>query len=595
MADNDGIIGFKIGHPDPETGEFVRDLFWERIGAESGDPEAMVKLGFAYMSGDGVARDPEKACEYYLRAAELGEPTAMYNMGIQSARGEGLPRDFAAAVDWMEQADDNGDADAAGVLKTLRDAPEIERRAYAGDAEARARFSTILANFPSEANVRESVEMARLSVEQGCPRGYHVLGCRYEYGVGVEKDPFKAAELYKKGASLGSPECQYAYAVCFKTGSGVPQNNEAAIEWAVKAAEQGHAAAAASISLESGQHPRPIMPVETIIRYLLKAEEVDPGDVRVAAQLGVQYINLDPSDFEKSIVWYERAAELGDENAAGMAHVYRYRQKLIDEGKLPADVDVMTYIGYLQANDLMAEAFGRPAAKREPQYDMDELLADVDAGNEDAVKAYAMACFLEGEEVYDHGVDKARALSLLEELDETDPEAGGIIGLLYLQGIGVDQDDELAEKWLSRAVERGQTDLEAQLESVRENLGPMPDYECKLTNTKKGDRKERSERVKVGDKVTLVMSPDGSRIDFRTAAGDVGDISSDSWLKDLLSRGILYRAEVITSVPYSKLESKRMNPVIEVRLHIDATKPEMKKHLGWDFIPGSVYGSGTLF
>ena len=596
LNNDDGqILGFQMGHHDPETGEWKRDLFWERAGAESGDPEAMVKLGYAYMTGDGVERDPVKACEYYLRAAELDEPTAQYNMGIQCARGEGVKRDFAAAIDWMTRSAENGDEDAPGVLKTLKNAPEIERQAYAGDGEAQARFSTLLANFPSEANVKESAEMAERSVAQGCPRGYHCLGTRYDHGMGVPKDPVKAAELYKKGAELGSPECQYCYAVCFKTGSGVPQDDDAAIEWAVKAAEQGHAAAAASISLESGNHPRPIMPVETIIGYLLKAEETDPGDVRVAAQLAVQYINLEPSDFEKSIYWYERASELGDANAGHMAHFYHYRQKLIDDGILPEDIDVMSYAGYLQSNDLMAEAFGQEPAKREPQYDMDQLLDDVDEGIPGAIKAYAMACFLEGEEVYDHGVDKERAMSLMVELSETDPEAAGLIGLLYMQGAGVEQNDELAEKWLSKAVEDGHTDLEDSLERVRSQTGPMPEYECKLTNTKKGDRKERSELVRVGDKVTLALSPDGSRIDFRTAAGDVGDVSADCWLKDLLSEKIPYSAEVITSVPYSKLESKRMNPVIEVRLHIDATKPEMKKRLGWDYIPDGIYGNGKYF
>ncbi len=188
-----------------------------------------------------------------------------------------------------------------------------------------------------------------------------------------------------------------------------------------------------------------------------------------------------------------------------------------------------------------------------------------------------------------------RAMSLMVELSETDPEAAGLIGLLYMQGAGVEQNDELAEKWLSKAVKDGQTDLEDSLERVRSQTGPMPEYECKLTNTKKGDRKERSELVRVGDKVTLALSPDGSRIDFRTAAGDVGDVSADCWLKDLLSERIPYSAEIVTSVPYSKLESKRMNPVIEVRLHIDDTKPEMKKRLGWDYIPDGIYGNGKYF
>lgn len=597
--DDGRIISIRAGYMDPVTGEFKRDLFWERVGAENGDPEAMIKLGTAYLTGDGVERDPVKAVEYYRRAAEMDEPVGQYNMGIQCARGEGIKRDFAAAISWMEQARDNGDADAVTQLKILRDAPEIERKAYAGDAEAQARFSTLLANYSSKENVKESVEMARRSVEQGCPRGYHCLGTRYDYGMGVEKDPVKAADLYRQGAELGSPECQYSYAVCFKQGSGVQQSDETALRWAVKAAEQGHAAAAASISLESGSHPQPIMPVETILGYLLKAEEKEPGDVRVAAQLGVQYINLDPSDYEKSIYWYERAAELGDENAGHMAHVYRYRRKLIDEGKLPENIDVMSYIGYLKANNLMAEAFGEKPLKKEPEYDIDEVLRGVEDEDPDSIKQYAYACFVEGEEIYDHGIDKDRAMSLLESLSETDPEAAGIIGLLYLHGNGLKKDEELAAEWLNKAVDGGESGfedaLETALESVQDLNGPMPDYEIRLTDTKKGDRKERSELVKVGDTVSIAINEDGSKIDFSTRAGDVGEISSNSWLKQILAENIPYHAEIISSVPYSKLKSKRMNPVIEVRLHINATKMEMKKQLGWDFIPNGIYGNGKYF
>ena len=110
MNNNDGrIISIRAGYTDPETGEFKRDLFWERAGAESGDPDAMIKLGLAYMTGDGVERDPAKAVEYFRKAAELDEPTGQYNMGIQCARGEGIKRDFAAAVEWMEKAEENGD------------------------------------------------------------------------------------------------------------------------------------------------------------------------------------------------------------------------------------------------------------------------------------------------------------------------------------------------------------------------------------------------------------------------------------------------------------------------------------------------------
>ena len=452
----DGIVSVRAVTRDPVTGAYKRDLFWERMGADSGDPDSMIKLGEAYLNGDGVDRDPVKAVEYYRQAAELDDPVGQYNMGVQCAKGEGTERDFAAAIDWMERAAGNGDEDAPGILKVLEDAPEIERKAYAGDAEAQARFSTLLANFPSEINLKESIEMAERSVARGCPRGYFCLGSRYDFAKGVEKDPVKAAELFRKGAELGDSDCQFSYAACLKRGSGVPQDDEACIEWACKAAEQGHVNAALSLSYETADGTSRPRPIETLIEYLLKAEELEPDNVRIAGQLGVQYINLEPSDFDKAIYWYERAAELGDENAPQMAHVYRYRQKLIDEGKLPEDVDAMEYLDYLHKNDLLAEAFGTgDDGGAEPKFDIDELLERIGEGDPDAIKSYVSACFLEGEGVYDHGIDRERALSLMEELSETDPEAASILGLLYQNGVGVEQNDELAEKWHLKAAESG--------------------------------------------------------------------------------------------------------------------------------------------
>ena len=464
MSKNDEprIVSFRAGHTDPVTGEFKRDLFWERLGAESGDPDAMVQMGNAYAMGDGVEKDPEKACEYFLKAAELDQPIGQFNMGIHCARGEGVKRDFAAAIEWMERARDNGDEDAPDHLKRLADGPEWERKAYAGDPEAQARFSTLLANYPSPANVKESVEMAQRSVAQGCPRGYFCLGTRYDFGVGVRKDPVKAAELFKKGAELGSPDCQYSYAVCLKKGSGVRRDDDAAIEWAIKAAEQGNVDAALTLSFETANGSLP-KPIDVLIGYLLKAEELEPDNVKIAGQLGVQYINLDPSDYEKAIYWYGRAHELGDENAAQMVHVYRYRQKLIDEGILPEDTDPMSYLQFLRENNLLAEAFGQEAEEREPQYDIDELLEGIETEDEESIKKYALACFLEGEKLYDHGIDTVRSMELIEKLAETDPEAAAIIGLLYQNGTGIEQDDDLAEKWLLKAAESGEAEFEKKL------------------------------------------------------------------------------------------------------------------------------------
>ena len=51
------------------------------------------------------------------------------------------------------------------------------------------------------------------------------LGLRYSKGEGVQKDPVKAVELYKKAAELNNAFAQYNLAYSYATVRGVTADN----------------------------------------------------------------------------------------------------------------------------------------------------------------------------------------------------------------------------------------------------------------------------------------------------------------------------------------------------------------------------------
>jgi TPR repeat protein len=62
----------------------------------------------------------------------------------------------------------------------------------------------------------------------------------YEYGKGVDRDPVKAVEWYRKAAELGLVTAQLELGDLYRIGEGVQQDYFEAAKWFRRAAEQGH-------------------------------------------------------------------------------------------------------------------------------------------------------------------------------------------------------------------------------------------------------------------------------------------------------------------------------------------------------------------
>jgi TPR repeat protein len=69
------------------------------------------------------------------------------------------------------------------------------------------------------------------------------LGVTYQNGQGVPQDNQQALAWFNKAAEQGHAPAQFNLGVMYQHGQGVPQDNQQAVAWYRKAAEQGNAEA----------------------------------------------------------------------------------------------------------------------------------------------------------------------------------------------------------------------------------------------------------------------------------------------------------------------------------------------------------------
>lgn len=77
------------------------------------------------------------------------------------------------------------------------------------------------------------------AVKKGDATAMHDLGYHYAYGLGVDQDLAKSAELYLQAAKLGLAGSQNNIGWAYYTGEGVPKNLTSAVYWITKSADQG--------------------------------------------------------------------------------------------------------------------------------------------------------------------------------------------------------------------------------------------------------------------------------------------------------------------------------------------------------------------
>ena len=190
--------------------------------AKKGDVDALNDLGVVF----------EKQCKYkkafacYVQAAVLGSVTAIYNIGHMLERGLGVEIDVAKAMQHYARAMDLGYPEAFYKMAMLLD--------RYGEHEDKEIIELLEKGSDLEKNFKG---LYSCSAE---------LGCRYEFGKGVEENIDKALEYYEKAASKGCTLAMFNAGLKYLGREGY---TEKGIEYLTKAAELGYPDACAELAI----------------------------------------------------------------------------------------------------------------------------------------------------------------------------------------------------------------------------------------------------------------------------------------------------------------------------------------------------------
>jgi len=98
------MIGFLYQSGDGVTLDYEKALEWyfKAADADPEDTSIMCSIGSAYLDSGKY----EKSMEWYLKAADLGDKSAMHNIGFLYSNGYGVAKDENKAKEWYTKAGD---------------------------------------------------------------------------------------------------------------------------------------------------------------------------------------------------------------------------------------------------------------------------------------------------------------------------------------------------------------------------------------------------------------------------------------------------------------------------------------------------------
>jgi uncharacterized protein len=176
--------------------------------AESGNREAQFWLASIFVQGRLVQKDYKQAEGWFLKSAEAAYAPAERALGLLYS-----PSDPAKAVMWLQQAAQEGDAEAQFDL---------------GNAYEQGFLGTV--------NYRQALNWLQKSAKQGHPEAQNLLAQMYEDGEGVKQNYAVAAKWYRKAAEHvpdlgGAGQGRNNLGLLYSKGFGVPKDYVQAYFW----------------------------------------------------------------------------------------------------------------------------------------------------------------------------------------------------------------------------------------------------------------------------------------------------------------------------------------------------------------------------
>ena len=219
------IAGFyregKLGQADPE-----KAFEYYSKAAEAGSMKGMEWLAWCYDSGSGVEKDPVKAFVWYERAAEMGSSYAMYMLGAACKNGSGTEKNEEKAFAWYLAGAEGGHASAyceaaycyahgIGTQQDLAQAAQwYEKAEEAGsiDMHGLEWLGAIYTHHPEVTgpDYERGYAYYQRAAEKGSGYAMYQIGTMYRDGTWLEADEAQARAWFERAAEAGYEHAQEA-------------------------------------------------------------------------------------------------------------------------------------------------------------------------------------------------------------------------------------------------------------------------------------------------------------------------------------------------------------------------------------------------
>ena len=244
-------------------------VHWLRKAAEQGHIEAQFSLGILYLMRLGVERNLKEAAYWVHKAAKRDFVLAQFYLGWIYSGGKERENNFREAAYQVREYKKREDVtfsyrfQRAAYYSTAADEGEImrdwsqalywyEKAAVQGHIEAQFQLGLIYLKGMGEVakDLKKAVRWLREAGELGHIEAQFRLGWLYSGWDGIERNLKEAFYWYAQAASENQPMAQFFLGQMYLHGDGVKRDTKKAVYWHKEAAQQGVSLAQTSLGLE---------------------------------------------------------------------------------------------------------------------------------------------------------------------------------------------------------------------------------------------------------------------------------------------------------------------------------------------------------
>lgn len=364
--------------------------------AEAGSAEAALLLGLMYDNGISVAASQSDALHWYDKAS--ANPIGAFAMGTYMAQGSGTGENVEKGQALLQKAADAGFSYAnlnLAIMQQQQGAaflPALEKAVSLGNSRAGlllADYYLSLANSPEQ--MKQAKAIYQRFAEQGDKIGQLKLAYMNEKGLGAEANMAEAQKWYTLAAEQDEPIAQYLLGNFYQLGlldkqpdyaqaknwysraqskyipgavalgfisETVDDDYKDALEAYQRASAAGDPTGLFNEGLVYEQGKRYPVDLAKASQLYLKAAE--RGHIQAMVQLAGIYLN-GSSNQKDALVWYKKAADLGDRNAL-------YQLGLLSETGVATKLDYADAMNYYEQASNKGNLSAKLALARMYQY-----------------------------------------------------------------------------------------------------------------------------------------------------------------------------------------------------------------------------------